>query len=963
MTELLTAAKEYASIGWRVLPILPDPEHGTKKPPVSYKNLRHAEPEVFPGLFQKYPQCKAIAKIVSDNEIVIDIDGGEWPEMPVTPTLQTVRGYHYHFKRPLSLKMSKSQIDFEDGMEVKGPGMLANVPPGEHPSGFKYQWIHGPETPLAELPGWITDKINKYSETSKEGKKMSSTDLDGILQGVKEGDGRNKACIRLGGHYIGKGLEWPEIKTILTDWNQKNSPPMAASELERCLKSLENMHAQRLDEHTNGKKPEECSKLMGALVERMISEYVKPGKVQQGKEHASANAKAAWKFVKENKEDIKKLEPGELTEFLHEYLKHNFFIFGAVLFNIKEYCTKKSENKESEEPVKIEDKYPAHILDLASKLLEQGDPMSFILDTWHQRHIGDRELGEALACAVSSTYLTTTQGLHIKPHGPSGKGKSDAIEKFLQMIPQARILNGSLSGKSAFYNPHLKKGTIIYSDDVQLNPDIVTTIKQATSKYQSKTLHSTVKNQDHAEYKIPERICWMLSSVDGFDDDQLSNRFLGLDVDATQAQDRAVNQKQRELRRFGVSKETVDDSILICRAMYDILGQEEYKILIPYIYAIQWLDIQNRRNFEMFCDILISVTFYRIKQREKLHDAYLAGIEDFYTAKSIYKNFAEFNHTKLTKKETDILNVLSSAKGEPVEFKEIQKKTKIAESTLRKDLDGTVKDGGGLTSKIPGLYKEVIDEDLGERGRTRKTYYSFEGSLKLEGVESYFDIVDIDESRVQAEVEKWKLEYNEFINQKSNSRGTIIAESYQNHSTIIDSNNIKSSTVDRVLNNIAKCTQNVTKGCVSESVCDSKKESISLVSEEKQEKTENEPVDTDNVNGECYDSAMIVPCVPMRHSDSASAYRNAKIDSDFFARVAQEFETKHKTNVNSSNLEKFVIFAWMRFGQAQITNISRESLTDYAKHYFKLSKVPDTEIIVHTPESAKAAIEEMLKEA
>lgn len=247
MTELLTAAKEYASIGWRVLPILPDPEHGTKKPPVSYKNLRHAEPEVFPGLFQKYPQCKAIAKIVSDNEIVIDIDGGEWPEMPVTPTLQTVRGYHYHFKRPLSLKTEKSQLDFEDGMEVKGPGMLANIPPGEHPSGFKYQWIHGPDTPLAELPGWIIDKINKYSDTKKEAQKMASEDLESLLQGVKEGEGRNKACIRLGGHYIGKGLEWPEISMMLDAWNMKNNPPLSTSEMRTCKKSLQKMLAERED--------------------------------------------------------------------------------------------------------------------------------------------------------------------------------------------------------------------------------------------------------------------------------------------------------------------------------------------------------------------------------------------------------------------------------------------------------------------------------------------------------------------------------------------------------------------------------------------------------------------------------------------------------------------------------------------------------------------------------------------
>ena len=85
---LLKAAQYYQQLNWRTVPI----EAGTeRKSPVLYKYLMNLDPQdtEFLRNFKEHPECPAIAKIGDPDEIVIDIDGGEWPEMPVTPNVIT----------------------------------------------------------------------------------------------------------------------------------------------------------------------------------------------------------------------------------------------------------------------------------------------------------------------------------------------------------------------------------------------------------------------------------------------------------------------------------------------------------------------------------------------------------------------------------------------------------------------------------------------------------------------------------------------------------------------------------------------------------------------------------------------------------------------------------------------------------------------------------------------------------
>lgn len=448
----------------------------------------------------------------------------------------------------------------------------------------------------------------------------------------------------------------------------------------------------------------------------------------------------------------------------------------AIKRTTEKYTAPTTTREEPEVQVRKDSKesqfeiYPEHVVELANMLLDQGDPFKFIVDTWNRHHVGDRIVGEACACAIASTYMVNSKGLHIKPSGDSGKGKSDGAKKFLHLLPSHKKMVGSLSGKSMFYNPNLKKGTVIFTDDVNLSDDIVTTIKQSTTNFQDMTVHNTVKKQEYQQYKIPSRITWWMTSVSGFDDDQMGNRFLGMDVDASAQQDELVFRNQVKMEKFGITDEVVDDSVLICRCIYDMLSEEDFKIIFPYTNCVEWNNKENRRNFPMFMDILKSVALYNFRQREKFQDCYLADTNDFERAKQIYQSLAETNATNLTETELKVMRWLSGQYE--VDLKAISGFIHKSEATARRLMHGQRYDGG-LLAKVPGLYSQKISVKITEDRITNKNVYRYDSNL---GLNSYADVVNLNIECLEKEYHNFKQEYSghsshsssEFIHSSSN---------------------------------------------------------------------------------------------------------------------------------------------------------------------------------------------------
>jgi len=440
--------------------------------------------------------------------------------------------------------------------------------------------------------------------------------------------------------------------------------------------------------------------------------------------------------------------------------------------------------------------YPEEIRELAYQILKEGDVFNFIIETWNLRHVGDRNIGENCLCAVASTYILNTRGLHVKPSGESGKGKSDAIETVLTLLPEHKYISGSMSSKSLYYHPNLKSGTIIYSDDANFTGDTVATLKQSTSNFQKSCKHRTVVNQEYAEYSIPERCSFWFSTVDGIPDEQLANRFLNADVDGSREQDKKVYNhiKESELNL----NLPVDDDVLICRCIFDILDEERYLIKIPYINAIEWTNIENRRNFPKFLDILRSVTFFNIRQRENINGYYLSDIEDFDKALDIYKGTSKNNATNLTDLEIKVLKYIESNKQ--VTLKNLMGYLEVSRTRVIHILHG--KDGkGGMLAKVQQLNKIDQSQTDDNKTTTRENLYEYNGP-KL-GFDIYDTVAKIDH-------EKAKEEREEFIKKLSGESVTTVTQC--NPSVTLGRVILKTSTIDRINNSVTLKRKNIIQG-------------------------------------------------------------------------------------------------------------------------------------------------------
>lgn len=411
------------------------------------------------------------------------------------------------------------------------------------------------------------------------------------------------------------------------------------------------------------------------------------------------------------------------------------------------------EEEEKADPLK---NFPEWAINKANDILNNGDPFQFVLDIWQKRHVGDTNIGENCLCSViTSQILNSKRGLHIKPSGESGKGKSDAIECFLELLPIGSYITGSISAKALFYDKSLKPGTLIYSDDASFTEDVISTIKQSTSKFQNQTIHRTVVNGESQNFTIPERVTFWFSAVEGMDDDQLANRFLHADVDSSREQDERVHQHQKDSEAWYES-DIVEPDVEVCRCIFTMLFSEFYRVKIPYIDAITWNNTENRRNFDKFKDVIRAVTAYNCRKRKVFEGFLMATPEDFERALTIYKGTSVNNATNLTDTELKYLRYIVNAPYKTVTLKTLVNHFKVSETAVRKMLNGK-KGDGGLLAKVKQLVvihgsSTVKNDNVSQT--TRENRYQYTGEFT--GLDMYESISTLDYDAVERVTQEFK---------------------------------------------------------------------------------------------------------------------------------------------------------------------------------------------------------------
>jgi putative DNA primase/helicase len=184
MNDLRLAALDYASRGWRVIPlynIRPDGSCVCGKPECD-GNSRGKHPRVtkwqetasrdtkkIEYWWGMWPQSNVGVMCGQETGfMVVDVDGPTGEESlrdrkwPKTHKVKTGRGCHYHFKWPELGFPLKNNAGILPGVDVKvGKGQVA-MPPSAHYNGSTYEWEVGPdECELAEAPAWFVEILKE----------------------------------------------------------------------------------------------------------------------------------------------------------------------------------------------------------------------------------------------------------------------------------------------------------------------------------------------------------------------------------------------------------------------------------------------------------------------------------------------------------------------------------------------------------------------------------------------------------------------------------------------------------------------------------------------------------------------------------------------------------------------------------------------------------------------------------
>ena len=500
-------------------------------------------------------------------------------------------------------------------------------------------------------------------------------------------------------------------------------------------------------------------------------------------------------WINNNKLNIAKIQPEILAKKLSDprskKYTHNDFILGIKeKFKLSVYETDEADHKilsintkyhsESKRLINILKRLQTYSLKArkaAEKLLLKGNPLPFIINTWKKSHVGDESVGKTLPVCAASAFITgNNAGLPLIIIGPSGKGKSDAVNDFFDLLPPSIALRTGFSDKYLYYSNDILPGSVSFLDDKELTGAFKELAKNLQTNFQVPVEYRTVIDGEPIVLTAPERNVLISSSVEGNKDVQMDNRCLQCEIDSTEEQDIAVSQQQRQKEIANTSK-SFKLNVETCKCIFDILSLLTYQIKIPFAEAVKWNHTHNRRNQPKFFDIIRAVCLYKINQRPYINGYFLASLEDYDEACKIYKHTTVQTNTNLSKSEQNVLETLYNAnkkngfyKIKPLDAKKAVRMTYediaaavgLAKDRVRHILTG--KEGKeGLTSKVVGLGSEGSND-----GKHKKVFY-YTGNIDFKRFETFSSLIKNDEEIIKIISESLKklqdtqIEENEII--------------------------------------------------------------------------------------------------------------------------------------------------------------------------------------------------------
>lgn len=327
----------------------------------------------------------------------------------------------------------------------------------------------------------------------------------------------------------------------------------------------------------------------------------------------------------------------------------------------------------------------------ALAIAQYGDPLRYLIWQAQRNHLGDIDYQKVLISSTASAASLTSNGIQPGGTGEKGSGKSNACAAVYHLIPPDRRLDGSLSPMSLFYlqeTGRLKPGMVLFSDDVEYEP-IIPIYKRATARFQQGISHFSVssgRSRQGIELKVPPRIIWWLTSVEGVANEQAFDRQYPISTDSSYEHKKRVAREIAARRARKELKLADDEGIEIARAIIaDIFANGPFKVLIPQAERAEWLKVSDFRGQEQFWDLVDALVILRWRQHKQDPDGWLiAKDSDLVEAKAILTHHKVAHFADLTEAEVKVVGMMSS--GQPMTQKDLTEALGIAQSTLSERL-------------------------------------------------------------------------------------------------------------------------------------------------------------------------------------------------------------------------------------------------------------------------------------
>jgi hypothetical protein len=309
----------------------------------------------------------------------------------------------------------------------------------------------------------------------------------------------------------------------------------------------------------------------------------------------------------------------------------------------------------------------------------------------------------------------TGDGIHQKVSGGPGAGKSVIINAGQACLPQAILYAGAFTPKALVYDKTLKPGIIVKVDESQeLTPEFLSIMKESISSFQTPIKYRTVldKKDGTITITIPERITWVIVSVDNIGEEQVLDRLFPLGIDSKDTFQNITDFRLMR-RNEGREKLSVNEDVMRIRYALTHYLDKKFRVLVPFAQRITYKDAVKRdqRLQEFFenCIIYHAVLCYRERDHQEKDGliTVCANEADFQavTKIGIFNRPVQTTNRLLPSEIQFIKDVVANnhhLSQFPIGRSELLKMG-YSQSRLSHILNGRDKKGNGLLSKVHGM--------------------------------------------------------------------------------------------------------------------------------------------------------------------------------------------------------------------------------------------------------------------